>query len=93
MTQEAECEKTRAPNHLFARLRKTGDDKREGIERAEHLDSDDVLLETPLTDIYKHNGPFFSFFFLTQYVDDTLFCCNRFSSSVSVQRLETVQFV
>lgn len=59
MTQEAECEKTRAPNHLFARLRKNGEGGREGCE---HLESDAVLLGTPLTEIHKHNSEFFLFF-------------------------------
>lgn len=62
MTQEAECEKTRAPNYLFCALvEKTAATKWGACGCAEHLESDDVLLGAPLTGIYKHNSPGFFF--------------------------------
>lgn len=36
-------------------------EKKNGNDKREHLESDDVLLETPLTEIYKHNSAWFFF--------------------------------
>lgn len=88
MTQGAECEKTRAPNYLFARMRKNGDDKREGRElcRTSGLRRR-LVRNTTHRDIQTQPPPLF---FFTQYIDDTLlFFHNSFSSGVLVQRLKT----
>lgn len=70
MTQGAECEKTRAPNYLFARMRKNGDDKREGREQCRTSGLRRRLVRnTTHRDIQTQPPPLL---FFTQYIDDTL---------------------
>lgn len=89
MTQGAECEKTRAPNYLFACMRKKRRQQKGGQQMCRTSGLRRRLVRNITHgDIQTLPPPLFS----TQYIDDTLLYFTRvFSSGVLVQRLKTVQ--